>query len=72
MFYKKNIFIRVAHSAKNYIHESMLDSFLNLIIWGHEHECQINPQQSVIGDFTITQPGSSIATSLSEGESKKK
>ncbi|KAL6065853.1 Double-strand break repair protein [Balamuthia mandrillaris] len=63
---------RVAHSQKNYIHECMLDNFLDFVIWGHEHECLITPQSSTVGDFYITQPGSSVATSLSEGESKKK
>jgi double-strand break repair protein MRE11 len=29
---------RVAHSVKNYIPESFLDSFLDFVIWGHEHE----------------------------------
>lgn len=71
-----NIFVlhqnRVAHSAKNYVHEVMLDNFLDLVIWGHEHECLIQTQESAVGDFFITQPGSSVATSLSEGESKRK
>ena len=64
--------LRVAHSPKNYVHESMLDSFLELVIWGHEHECLVTPQQSTISDYYITQPGSSVATALSEGEAKKK
>jgi double-strand break repair protein MRE11 len=71
-----NLFVlhqnRVAHSPKNYVHEEMIDNFLNFILWGHEHECVITPQQSVIGEFFISQPGSSVATSLSEGEAKPK
>jgi double-strand break repair protein MRE11 len=63
---------RVAHSTTNYIAEKMLDSFLDFILWGHEHECLIAPQESAEGEFVISQPGSSVATSLSEGESKKK
>lgn len=63
---------RVAHSPKNYVHECMLANFLDLVLWGHEHECLITPQSSSVGDFFIVQPGSSVATSLSEGESKKK
>eukprot|EP01103_Thecamoeba_quadrilineata_P006961 TRINITY_DN1671_c0_g1_i1.p1 TRINITY_DN1671_c0_g1~~TRINITY_DN1671_c0_g1_i1.p1 ORF type:complete len:626 (-),score=141.89 TRINITY_DN1671_c0_g1_i1:70-1947(-) len=63
---------RVAHSPKNFIHESMLENFLDFVFWGHEHECLIKPQQSTVGEFYISQPGSSVATSLSEGESKKK
>jgi len=63
---------RVAHSRTNYIHECMLANFLDLVIWGHEHECLITPTPGSVGDYFITQPGSSVATSLSEGESKKK
>ena len=35
----------------------MLDNFLDFILWGHEHECLIKPQQSAVGDFHICQPG---------------
>lgn len=50
----------------------MFDSFLDFILWGHEHECLIVPQQSAVGEYYITQPGSSVATALSDGEAKKK
>eukprot|EP01133_Synstelium_polycarpum_P007728 gene7728-9058_t len=63
---------RVAHNPKNYVHEQMIDNFIDFVLWGHEHECLINPQPSSIGEFHITQPGSSVATALSEGESKDK
>ncbi|EGG14929.1 DNA repair exonuclease [Cavenderia fasciculata] len=63
---------RVAHNPKNYVHEQMIDNFIDFVLWGHEHECLINPQPSSIGEFHITQPGSSVATALSEGESKEK
>lgn len=49
----------------------MLDDFLDFVVWGHEHECLVSEQQSPNG-FYITQPGSSIATSLSLGEAKDK
>eukprot|EP01067_Filipodium_phascolosomae_P003652 Filipodium_phascolosomae@DN2653_c0_g2_i1.p1 len=32
---------------KNYIHETFLPSFLDLVVWGHEHECVIDPQESM-------------------------
>eukprot|EP01087_Luapelamoeba_hula_P012285 TRINITY_DN3409_c2_g1_i1.p1 TRINITY_DN3409_c2_g1~~TRINITY_DN3409_c2_g1_i1.p1 ORF type:complete len:883 (-),score=232.33 TRINITY_DN3409_c2_g1_i1:59-2377(-) len=71
-----NIFVlhqnRAQHSAKNFIHTSMLDDFLDFVIWGHEHECIIKAATVAEGDFHITQPGSSVATSLSDGEAKKK
>ena len=65
---------RSKHGPTNYIPEKFLDDFLDLVIWGHEHECIINPKRSADPTipFFITQPGSSIATSLCDGESKKK
>lgn len=63
---------RSKHTATNYIPEQFLDDFLDLILWGHEHECRIEPEWNGVQDFYVTQPGSSIATSLSEGESVKK
>ena len=33
-----------------------------------EHECNIMPMESTVGTFRITQPGSSVATSLTTGE----
>ena len=60
------------HGPKNYIPEQFLDDFLDLVFWGHEHECKIEPNQNVQHGFYVTQPGSSVATSLSEGETKQK
>jgi len=58
--------------VKNYIPEEALPSFLHLVIWGHEHDCRITPELNVLRDFYVSQPGSSVATSLSEGEAKQK
>jgi double-strand break repair protein MRE11 len=63
---------RAAHSPKNYIHEVFLEEWLDMVVWGHEHECLIEPTRSTVGNFFISQPGSSVATSLSDGESKQK
>ncbi|KAK9868394.1 hypothetical protein WJX84_007759 [Apatococcus fuscideae] len=68
---------RIAHSAnaKNYIKESYLARFLDFVVWGHEHECVCDPWESAQAQhasFSLVQPGSSVATALSEGESKKK
>jgi len=64
---------RIAHTPTNCIAESMLDEFgfLDLVVWGHEHECRPAPEQTPGGVF-ITQPGSSIATSLSQSEQQPK
>ncbi|DAZ97502.1 TPA: hypothetical protein N0F65_009770 [Lagenidium giganteum] len=58
--------------AKNCIPESFIPDFIDFVVWGHEHECLIDATESVKGDFFITQPGSSVATSLVEGEAKRK
>lgn len=63
---------RVAHGPKSHIPEKFLDSFVDFVLWGHEHECCIDPQQNEEQEFTISQPGSSVATSLSPGEAKQK
>ncbi|KAJ3122120.1 Double-strand break repair protein mre11a [Nowakowskiella sp. JEL0407] len=63
---------RVKHGPNNYIPETFLSPFLDLIIWGHEHDCRIDPELNSIQDFYVSQPGSSIATSLTEGESVPK
>lgn len=59
---------RVAHTSTSFIPESFLDDSLDLIIWGHEHDNQIEPVYVPQRDFYISQPGSSVVTSLSEGE----
>lgn len=38
----------------------------------HEHECLVRPTRSLAGGFYISQPGSSVATSLVEGEATPK
>lgn len=63
---------RVKHGETNYIPETFLDDAMDLIFWGHEHECIIDPARNPEHQFYVTQPGSSIATSLCEGESKTK
>ncbi|KAJ3005189.1 Double-strand break repair protein mre11a [Thoreauomyces humboldtii] len=65
-------FTDLAHGPTNYIPESFLDDFLQLILWGHEHECLVDPVHNSVQDFHITQPGSSVATSLCEGEAVPK
>ncbi|RHZ05193.1 hypothetical protein DYB26_009496 [Aphanomyces astaci] len=53
--------------AKNCLPESFIPEFIDFVVWGHEHECVIEAEESIKGDFYITQPGSSVATSLVEG-----
>jgi double-strand break repair protein MRE11 len=62
----------LGRGVKNCVHESMIPEWMDLIVWGHEHECLIEPAESVVGTFRITQPGSSVATSLTGGEAVRK
>uniref|UniRef100_A0A0K8WKH3 Double-strand break repair protein n=1 Tax=Bactrocera latifrons TaxID=174628 RepID=A0A0K8WKH3_BACLA len=57
---------------KSNIPEELLPEFLHLVIWGHEHDCHINPNFNATRNFYVSQPGSSVATSLAEGEALKK
>lgn len=63
---------RSKHGPTNYIPEQFLDDFIDLVVWGHEHECLIAPSRNEQQLFYVTQPGSSVATSLSPGEATKK
>lgn len=55
--------------AKNCVHESMIPEWMDLVVWGNEHECKTSLAESLVGTFRIYQPGSSVATSLVDGES---
>ena len=45
---------------------------MDLVIWGHEHECLIDPQYDHQMGFHVMQPGSTVATSLIAGEAVQK
>ncbi|KXX73303.1 Double-strand break repair protein mus-23 [Madurella mycetomatis] len=61
-----------AHTPTSYLPENMLPDFMDLVIWGHEHECLIDPKRNPETGFHVMQPGSSIATSLVQGEAVTK
>ena len=61
-----------AHTATGYLPENMLPDFMDLIVWGHEHECLLDPRQNPETGFHVMQPGSSVATSLVPGEAVPK
>eukprot|EP00850_Spirogloea_muscicola_P017853 SM000157S02083 [mRNA] locus=s157:176844:183156:- [translate_table: standard] len=63
---------RVKANPKNAINEHFLAKFLDFVIWGHEHECLVDPQEVPGMGFHISQPGSSVATSLIDGEAAPK
>lgn len=61
-----------AHTPTSYLAENALPDFLDLVIWGHEHECLIDPRRNPETGFHVMQPGSSVATSLVPGEAVPK
>ncbi|KAA8651276.1 hypothetical protein EYZ11_009190 [Aspergillus tanneri] len=61
-----------AYTETGYLPENFLPEFLDLVVWGHEHECLINPRLNPETKFHVMQPGSSVATSLVPGESVAK
>jgi double-strand break repair protein MRE11 len=61
-----------AHTETSYLPENFLPEFLDLVVWGHEHECLINPKLNPETKFHVMQPGSSVATSLVPGEAVAK
>ncbi|KAI1780424.1 DNA repair exonuclease [Hypoxylon cercidicola] len=61
-----------AHTATSYLPENMLPEWLDLVVWGHEHECLIDPSHNPETGFHVMQPGSSVATSLVPGEAVAK
>lgn len=74
LLFHQNRFKGATHGgipAKSCIPERMLPPFLDLIIWGHEHDCQVEPRQFAENQF-IVQPGASVVTSLSRGEAGSK
>ncbi|KAB8294107.1 hypothetical protein EYC80_009559 [Monilinia laxa] len=61
-----------AHTETSYLPENFLPDFLDLVVWGHEHECLIDPTYNPETSFHVMQPGSSVATSLVPGEAVPK
>lgn len=65
---------RVPHGKNNFTSEMCFGEEADLIVWGHEHDCieKAAPVPVTGKRYYITQPGSSIATSLAKGESTPK
>ncbi|BEI86678.1 hypothetical protein CcaverHIS002_0700240 [Cutaneotrichosporon cavernicola] len=63
---------RVKHGPQQAVPEGMFDDSIKLVLWGHEHDCRIWPEQVEGKPYFISQPGSSVATSLAHGEALPK
>lgn len=60
------------HTNTAFLPEQFLPEFLDLVIWGHEHECIPHLVHNPLRNFDVLQPGSSVATSLCDAEAKPK
>lgn len=62
---------RVAHGPNNSVPDEAFGDEVDLVVWGHEHDCIENARPVPVTNrpYYISQPGSSIATSLAKGES---
>lgn len=47
-------YFRVKTNPKNAINEHFLPRFLDFIVWGHEHECLVDPQVPLEWGFLIS------------------
>lgn len=63
---------RAKRGPQEYVPEGMFDDSIDLVIWGHEHDCRITPEPVADKEYHIVQPGSSVATSLADGEAIEK
>ena len=63
---------RHAYTDTGYLPEHFLPDFMDLVVWGHEHECLIHPRPNPDTGVPVMQPGSSIATSLDKTEAEPK
>ncbi|EQC53075.1 Rad32 nuclease [Schizosaccharomyces japonicus yFS275] len=61
-----------AHTDTGYLPESFIQDFYDFVLWGHEHECLIDGSYNPTQKFTVVQPGSSVVTSLCQGETALK
>lgn len=61
-----------AYTETGYLPENFLPEFMDFVVWGHEHECLIEPRFNPEMGFHVMQPGSSVATSLMPGEAVPK
>lgn len=58
---------RTPRGPKNFIPESMIPGFIRLVIWGHEHDCKIIPEEIVDTTTFISQPGNYCVIFLRHG-----
>ena len=55
-----------------YPSEKNIPKFIDFVLWGHEHDNRIQLEYCPSADCFISQPGSTVPTSLCDGESDEK
>lgn len=45
---------RVKHGATNYIPEEFVPKFIDVVVWGHEHDCQVRNFPSLVHTSSYT------------------
>lgn len=63
---------RVTHTTKKHLPERFLTDLPDFVVWGHEHDTRTEAEKNNVTGFYVYQPGSTVRTSLCEGESKAK
>lgn len=48
---------RSKHKSDEYVPEAFLPSSVDLVIWGHEHECRLKLERCEEKGIWISQPG---------------
>ena len=56
----------------NFLPEELIPDFIDLVVWGHEHESIPKVEKSFFSSVYIYQPGSTIVTSLIKSEAVDK
>ena len=56
------LYLSLILGSTSYIPAHFIDGMVDLVIWGHEHQCLLQPELTVHGDkeIFISQPGSSV------------
>ena len=62
----------MGESKRNCVFENRIPEWVDLVVWGHEHECIENVQTNEETGVFFLYPGSTTPTSLVEAESKQK
>lgn len=71
-FIFSNRLLSVKRGPQEAVPEGLFDDSINLVVWGHEHDCRIVPEPVAGKEYYVSQPGSSVATSLADGEALEK